>query len=135
MTALRAGLAYAAVMFAIGFVLGTFRILIVVPRLGPLAAALMELPVMLALSWLICGRLIARFGVPVRPDVRLVMGAAAFAALMAFEWIMGMTLFRESGAQILASYGTAAGAIGLAGQLAFAAMPLAQGIAHKRSRR
>ena len=42
---------YAAIVFALGFALGTLRILFLAPVAGELAAAIVEVPLMLALSW------------------------------------------------------------------------------------
>ena len=52
MRAVRAGLAYFAVVFAIGFALGTLRILMLIPQFGELASVLAALPLMLFTSWL-----------------------------------------------------------------------------------
>ena len=50
MQVLKAGAVYFAVVFAVGFVLGTIRTLWVVPRFGARTAELMEMPVMLAVT-------------------------------------------------------------------------------------
>ena len=66
---LGAGLAYFAVVFAAGFVLGTLRVLVVAPHLGEIAAVVAELPIMLAVSWIICGWLLGRVALRAdRPD-------------------------------------------------------------------
>ena len=72
-TALRAGFVYFLIVFAIGFVLGTVRVLFVVPRFGATNAVLIELPVMLAVSWIVCAWLVRRFGVARAVAARLVM--------------------------------------------------------------
>ena len=59
-----AGLAYFGIVFATGFALGTLRVLAVTPRLGENAAVLLELPIILTLSWVACRWLISRFDVP-----------------------------------------------------------------------
>jgi hypothetical protein len=60
--AVLAGAAYAGIVFAGGFVLGTIRVLALSPRLLP--AVQLELPIMLALSWTTCRRITRRFAVP-----------------------------------------------------------------------
>jgi hypothetical protein len=46
----KAGLLYVALVFGAGFVLGSIRILWVVPRLGTRIAKLMEMPIMFVLA-------------------------------------------------------------------------------------
>jgi len=123
MTAMRAGAAYFALVFAAGFVLGTIRTLFLAPAFGELAATLVELPVILTVAWLVCGWLIAHFKLPPRTPTRVVMGAVAFALLMGAEvalsvWLFGRT-FEEFGARLLSP----PGALGLVGQIVFAALP------------
>jgi hypothetical protein len=122
--AIRGGLAYFALIFAIGFALGAIRIIYVIPRFGELPAVLLELPVMLASAWLICGWLVIRCRVPDRTAPRLAMGATAFAALMLAELALAMLLFGRTPAQHLDSYRSVAALFGLAGQLLFAGFPL-----------
>ena len=59
--AVKAGIVYFLAVFAIGFLLGTIRILWITPWLGDGAAVLLELPVILTASWLLCARLIDTF--------------------------------------------------------------------------
>jgi hypothetical protein len=122
--AIRGGLAYFALVFAIGFALGAIRITYVIPRFGELPAVLLELPVMLASAWLICGWLVTRCRVPDRLAPRLAMGATAFAVLMLAELALAMLLFGRTPAQHLDSYRSVAALFGLAGQLLFAGFPL-----------
>jgi hypothetical protein len=122
--ALKAGFAYFAVAFAAGFALGTLRVLVVAPRLGEAAAVLLELPVMLAISWAACGWVLDRFAVPPGGLHRLATGAFAFALLMLAELAVAVIAFGRSPAEHLAAYRSAGAALGLAAQLAFAAFPL-----------
>jgi hypothetical protein len=62
--AAQAGSTYFGLVLALGFALGTLRVLALAPYLGPTGAVLVELPIMLAASWVLCGWLIARFAVP-----------------------------------------------------------------------
>ena len=110
MRAAAAGLLYFAIVFAAGAMLGAARMFVVEPGLGAMAAVLIELPLMVAVSWCICRWLFARL---------------AFILLMVAE--LALTLFALEGtvASHLAAYRTPAALVGLAGQLAFAVMPLA----------
>ncbi|HEV2365512.1 MAG TPA: hypothetical protein VGS12_15080 [Caulobacteraceae bacterium] len=119
---LRAGALYFALVFAAGFALGAFRVLVTAPRLGEVGAVLLELPVMLFIAWLGCGWLTRRFAI--RGPERPAMGAVAFALLMAAELAMSMVLFDRTPAAHFAAYLTPAGALGLTGQVAFGLMPL-----------
>jgi hypothetical protein len=121
--ATEAGLAYAAGTFAVGFVLGTVRVLVVVPELGELAGVSLELPIMIAVSWLICRRTTAHFAVPARVSARLVMGVVAFAGLMVAETTLSLFVFGRSLSAHLLRYREWASLLGLAGQIAFAAIP------------
>ena len=52
--ATKAGALYAIVVFSIGFILGTIRVLLLAPRLGETTAVIVEAPIMLAASWFVC---------------------------------------------------------------------------------
>jgi hypothetical protein len=119
----RAAAVYFALVFAAGFALGTVRVLAVAPCFGELAAVLCETPVMLGVSWLACGAAIRAFGVRGR-GAGLAMGAAAFALLMAAEAALAVAGFGRSPAEFLHAFGSPAGAVGLAGQVAFGVFPL-----------
>jgi hypothetical protein len=114
-------LAYTAVTFAGGFALGVVRVTWLAPWVGDLAAVAMELPLMLALSWWVAGRVLRHWTVP-PGAARLAMGAMAFAALMAFEAATTLA-FGASLAAFLANLATPHGALGLAGQIGFAIIP------------
>jgi hypothetical protein len=130
--ALKAGIAYFAIVFAAGFLLGTLRVMALAPLFGETAAVLLELPVMLAVSWVACRWSVRKFAVPPQPAPRLLMGASAFVLLMIAEALLAIILFKQSPAQFLAGFGHLAGQLGLAGQLAFAAMPAIEGLLHRR---
>ena len=123
-SSIRAGFFYFAIVFAIGFLLGTIRVLVLVPRMGELVSVLIEFPVILAASWIVCGRLIAGLRVPGHWRFRLTMGAVAFALLMVAELVLSVSLLGNSPAEHLARYRSLHGALGLAGQILFAAFPL-----------
>jgi hypothetical protein len=121
-----AGFAYAILAFAVGFVLGSVRVLLVVPRVGPSVAVLLEVPVILAASWWISRLCVELFKVRRAVAARLVMGLVAFLVLMLAEVTLSALVFGTSVTGYLASLTTPAGAIGLAAQVAFAGFPFAQ---------
>ncbi len=116
-------LAYTLIVFAAGFVLGTLRVLVLAPRLGETGAVLLELPVMIAVSYLCARGCVLRWRVPARLAPRAVMGALAFALLMLLEFGLSTLVFGNTPRAHLARYGEALALLGLAGQLIFAAMP------------
>lgn len=126
MTELKAGGAYCACVFAVGFALGAVRTLVLEPAIGAVAAVLTETPFILTASWIICAWIIRIMNVPDKTGARLIMGAAAFIFLIAAETALGYFLFERSLAEQIAAFGQPQGAIGLAGQIAFACFPVLQ---------
>ena len=121
MTALTLGLRYFAGGFAIAFSLGTNRKLLLAPAIGAMAAVAMEMPIILAVSWWWGRRLLAWQWLNLTG--RAIMGGTAFVWLMLGEFTLALAFGRAPGAY-LASFLTADGLLGLAGQLGFAALPL-----------
>jgi hypothetical protein len=81
-----AGITYFAVVFSIGFILGTIRILLIVPRLGERAAELIENPVMLIFIVLTARWVVSRFELA-RPVVhKLVAGVFALTLMLFMEF-------------------------------------------------
>ncbi len=122
----KAAFAYFAVAFAAGFVLGAIRELVVVPRLGGLAAVAIEVPIMLAISWIAATRLVRRFAVPSDAASCLAMGGFAFVLLQTAEVALASTLGTSLGAYV-AALATPRGLLGLTAQVAFALIPLLVG--------
>ena len=124
MRAVRAGAVYFAIVFAVGFLLGTVRVLILAPTFGDTIATLIEGPFILGASWVVCGFVIQRLHVPSETSHRLIMGAIAFAMLIGAETLLGVFGFGQSLKEVVARYATLAGSIGLAAQILFALFPL-----------
>lgn len=128
----RAGAAYFALVFAIGFALGVLRVLVLAPALGETAAVAAEVPVMLVASWLASRWLVGAFRVSHAAPQRLAMGGLAFGLLIAAEFALGSLATGRGPAAQVSAWATAAGAIGLAGQVAFALIPWLQGVLARR---
>jgi hypothetical protein len=111
-------------VFAVGFVLGALRMFVLLPLIGELAAVALELPVMLVISWLVCSGLVIRFSVPATALQRIAMGALAFGLLMLAEFSLSVFAFDQTVAEYFANLQTSPGLLGLAGQIAFAFIPL-----------
>ncbi|MDX2221621.1 MAG: hypothetical protein SFV21_02665 [Rhodospirillaceae bacterium] len=130
-----AALAYFAIAFSVGFALGTVRVMLVVPLIGDFGAVALELPVMLAVSWLAAGWCVRRFAVPARAAPRLLMGGLAFALLMLAELGVSVLAFGRSPADHLATYRQAAALAGLAAQVGFALLPWLRTITDRKPSR
>jgi hypothetical protein len=123
MESVRAGVAYFGIVFAAGFVLGTIRTMLLIPRLGETVSVLIELPIILFISWIVCGRVIDWFSVPPRAKHRFVMGITAFALLIVAELCLSVFLLGTSVAGHFENYRSTNADLGLAGQIAFAVFP------------
>jgi len=99
--------------------------LILVPRVGVLWAVMLETPVILTASWIVCGWVLRRWAVSACTGRRLTMGGVAFVLLLLAEALLALVIGLGPTAYF-ASWGTAPGALGLAGQLVFAFFPLAR---------
>jgi hypothetical protein len=124
--AVRAGALYALIVFGVGFVLGTIRVLLMIPHIGETAAVLAEAPIMLAASWYVCRWSVERLEAPRSLPSRTVMGAVAFVTLMLAELALGVLAFGRPLAEQFGAYVTRAGAIGFAAQVIFAVFPVIQ---------
>ena len=120
----RAGAAYFALVFMAGFAMGTVRVLLVEPRFGPATSVLLELPVMLAISFVVAGWLVRRVGVGQAAGERLRMGLLGVALLIVAELALGAYGFGMPVGEQLAAYASPRGLLTLAGQAGFALMPL-----------
>lgn len=124
--AIRAGLRYGLEAFALGFVLGTLRVVLIAPATGTLPAVLIEIPVMLvAMGWR-AHRIMAAHPNVTMIGARAVMGAVGFTLLMICELLLGMAL-GTSPRQWLTDLASPPGAAGLAGQIMFGFLPLLMG--------
>ena len=124
---IRAALFYWAIVFALGFVLGTIRVLAIAPALGSeTKAVILELPVMLFASW-VAAQWVMRRVAPMNRAARLASGCLAFALLMAAEAALAWLAFGQPLDAWAASLFAVPGVIGLAGQAAFALMPALAG--------
>jgi hypothetical protein len=121
---IKAGLCYFALTFGAGFLLGPLRILVLVPRVGARAAELAELPVMIVVMWLAARWTIRRFHLPFSIGLRLVMGALAFALLLAAEFSLVLPLRGLTLEQYFATRDPVSGMAYYASLILLALMPL-----------
>lgn len=123
----RAGLAYFALVFAAGFVLGAIRVPLLVPRLGVRIAELLEMPVMFVVIVLAARYVVRRFALPPGARVRLTVGVVALALLVAAEVSLALAIQSQSLAQYIAGRDPVSGGVYLVMLGLFAAMPLMAG--------
>lgn len=123
MQTLKAGILYFGVVFGAGFVLGSIRVIWLVPRFGTRAAELIEMPIMLGVTIFAARWIVRRPGLPLKPSKWLGVGIVALALLLIVEftlvlWLRGLTI-----QEYIASRDPVAGTayIGMLG--AFAIMP------------
>ena len=120
--AIRAGGAYGVIGFSFGFAFGVVRTMLVAPAIGAFAAVAIETPLMLAACTPLARWCLRRWGITM-PGAALVMGLAAFAALMVCEVLLGQAL-GQSPQAMLAAMTRPEGLLGLAGQITFALLPI-----------
>lgn len=118
-----AGATYFALAFAAGFVLGSLRVLAVVPRIGERAAELAEAPLMLAVVVAAARFVVRRFVPDAPPGARLAVGALGVTLLLAVEFTVVLSLRGLSPAEYFASRDPVSGFVYVALLVAFAAMP------------
>jgi type IV secretory pathway TrbD component len=130
MQILKAALLYFALVFGIGFVLGTVRTLWLVPRVGVRAAELVEMPVMLLVIVMAAQLVVQVHSVP-GTVARLAVGCIGLALMLAAEFGFVLWLRGISVRQYLATRDPVAGTIYYAMLVVFALMPLWVGNSNK----
>jgi hypothetical protein len=118
-----AGVAYFAIVFAAGFILGTVRVLGGEPFVEALAAVALETPFILGVSWVASGFLTRRLSVAPMLFGRVLMGACAFVFLMAAELSLSTAAFGRSAGEFAAGLLEPTGLLGVSAQVVFAALP------------
>jgi hypothetical protein len=124
MRSIKAGIAYFALVFGAGFVLGVTRVLWLVPRLGERLAELVEMPVMFVVILLSARFITRRFALPTAVGARLAAGFLALGLLVAAELLLGVALQDRSIGQYIASRDPVSGSVYLVMLATFAFMPL-----------
>lgn len=115
---------YFLMLFALGFVLGTIRVLLVVPKIGVLSATLIEVPLMLIAAFFMCRWTIGRWLVPPTLSARSAMALWFLMMLAIFETLVGVAMFGRTLAGTWSGLATPAGLIGLVAQSIAALLPL-----------
>jgi hypothetical protein len=130
-----AGMTYFAVVFGVAFCFGAIRGTLLVPRVGELATVLIELPLILSVSWKSVGWSVWKFDIPPRLIDRVIMGAVAFLLLMVAELTLSVVAFDKTASDFVqAMVSSTSQLIGLMGQVLYGLFPIIEGRIH-RSRR
>lgn len=130
-TAFVIGGIYFALIFSLAFAMGVVRVVFLAPRIGAMGAVLLEIPIVLAVSWRLARRLLRHRGLTLAQ--RAVMGATAFALTLASEVVLARLIGGRSLAAWAAALATPVGMVGLAGQIAFGAAPIFAGRQGRRT--
>ena len=117
---------YFATVFAFAFAMGVAQTLVIAPLIGVTAAVLLEVPILLAGSWLIARRLLRDRDLAL--PQRIAVGAIAFVLTMASEVVLSALMRGQDVGEWAATVVTPIGLVGLAGQLGFAAIPALNGM-------
>jgi|SRR5208337_1281805 len=117
----KAGLTYFAIIFGVGFALGTVRVFLVVPRVGVRAAELMEEPIMFVVIFLAARWLVRRFTLELMSE-RLGTGIFGLGLLLAAEYVLLRAQWLSL-RQDVARRDAVAGTVYLVMLLVFAVMP------------
>ena len=120
---IRASFLYFALVMGAGFLLGSVRVLFVVPHLGERWAELAEMPIMAMVIVVAAGYILRRY-----PEVQtrgraLVVGFTALALSVSAELALAVVLQSQSLAEYLASRDKISGSVYLVMLVAFALMP------------
>jgi hypothetical protein len=124
---------YFLALFALGFALGTIRVLVVAPRIGEVAATFAEVPVMLAAALFVCRQSIRRWRVSSGLAIRWAMVLWFLALLLLFETLLGAALFGRSLADQWSALTRPVGWLGISAQIMAALLPVFVG-RHEASR-
>jgi prolipoprotein diacylglyceryltransferase len=121
---LRAALSYYALVFAAGFVLGSIRVGLLVPRLGVRMAELTEMPFMLVVIFVAARFISVRFDLPASATQRLAVGALALVFLVAAELLLAFLLLNQTPTEHITDRDPVSGSVYLGMLGLFALMPL-----------
>jgi hypothetical protein len=122
--ALTAATVYFLTLFALGFLLGSIRVLFVAPQIGVLGATLLEVPLMLAAASFLCRWAVGRWRVSPALATRGAMLLWFLVLLMLFETLVGVALFGRTLGETWAGLATPAGLVGLTAQVIAALLPM-----------
>ncbi len=122
----KAALIFGGGLFAMGFALAIPRELWLKPRLGELGAVMVELPVILCLSWVLARLLMRGPRQAWCMRHRLVMGAGALACLLTAEAVLSIFVLGQTWSAAFSSFTSPKGLAGIAAQALACSFPFLQ---------
>ena len=123
MLSCKAAVTYFAIVLGTGFLFGTIRVPLLVPRLGERYAELLEMPLMFVVIVTAARYVVRKFNLPPSPSVRLRVGFAALGMSVLAELLLVAVLQNVSVRQYIASRDPVSGSVYLFILLLFALMP------------
>ena len=123
MQVLKPGIVYFLLVFGAGFVLGTFRVFLVVPHVGHRTAELLEMPLMLLATVLAARWITRRFPGPHDSAGRGAMGGMALGLMLTGEMAVGIGLRGMTAVEVFLNRDPVSGTAYYVSLLLFAAMP------------
>lgn len=114
---------YFALVFGSGFVLGTIRVLLIVPIVGARTAELLEAPLMLVVIILAARWVIRHLDVPPTAASRLGMGGMALTLVLALDFTVVLRIRGLSFSQYIEAFDPVAGTAYFVMLGVFAVMP------------
>lgn len=124
MRMLKVGGLYFAMVFAAGFILGSFRVMWLVPRLGTRVAELIEAPIMLLVSVVAARWLVRRFREFTASGYWLGVGLVGLGLMILVEFTVVLWLRGLSVAEYFANRDPVSSAVYFASLGVFAVLPL-----------
>jgi len=121
---LKTGILYFALVFGVGFVLGSIRVLWAVPHFGARIAELMEMPIMFLVTIVAARWFVRRLTVPYTLFSRLGVGCVALGLLLVAEFTIVLWLRGLSISEYFASRDPVSGTVYYVMLGVFAIMPL-----------
>ena len=127
----RGAIAYFALVFGTGFLLGSVRVPFIVPRIGERYAELAEMPLMLIAIFFAARHVVRKYGQKIDAGGLIAMGVIALLLLVGSELLLTVLLAGREVIEYIASRDKVSGSVYLAMLFLFAAMPWLQ--ARKRN--
>ena len=124
MQIIKAGFAYFGLVFGLGFLLGSVRVSLIVPRLGTRKAELLEAPLMLIGILLATQFVLQQFVLPNTNSAFLIVGIIALGLMLFAEFLLIVWLQKQTIAQYIKSRDLVSGSVYVLLLLIFALMPL-----------